>query len=276
MPVSPVSTTNASEQIVELEPPPLASPGTMPGRSSEQQAARAARGASAKAAPRAARRAHGAELESESAVATADTSDGTAEPAQSAPEAAASTEAPAIDLGLDGHFFMRPSSEPLPRVHKSEFQHQLERSLSADDVRRGLARGNELLGSLSAAAREAGPTRGEALVLVTLGPDGVVNDVQLAQGSADEWSGVLRSFRALAARKRVRVPAGAHGLRVTFSVRAKVQRPSGKSVAAAPVGIADPSLAPNGLTLRGDFDVSDLAGSAQRLVYARVVSEEML
>ncbi|HWZ89045.1 MAG TPA: hypothetical protein VNW92_09345, partial [Polyangiaceae bacterium] len=81
-----------------------------------------------------------------------------------APPADANTGKPArpIDLGLDGNFFMRPPSEELPRVRKSSVQRQLEASLSANDVQRGLARGSALLGSLNAAVRDTGPARGEA------------------------------------------------------------------------------------------------------------------
>ena len=183
---------------------------------------------------------------------------------------------PPIDLGLDGHFFMRAPSEELPRVRKSPAQRQLEASLSANDVERGLARGGALLSSLNAAVRDTGPARGEALLLVTVGADGGVIDAEFLGGSARDWAAAVQSFRLLASHKRVRLPTGARGLRVTFSVKSKLQMPSGKAVTAPGVDVASPSLAPNGLTLHGTFDVADLGGGAQRLVYARVVSEEVL
>ncbi len=197
-------------------------------------------------------------------------------------EVAASEPERKIDLGLDGHFFLGPQNELGPRLHKPDVkpkpdpQKRLENALAADDVQRGMARGNALVGSLNAAARADGPTRGEALFRVTVGADGGVLSAELVRGSGPDWSAALSSFRALAAKKRLRVPPGARGLRVTFSVKAKVQRPSGKDVEAAPVDMAGPSLNPNGLVPHGDFDLADLAGSAQRLVYARVVSEEVL
>jgi len=63
-----------------------------------------------------------------------------------------------IDLGLDGRFFLHEpapanSAEPSaaselgPRARKSTMQRQLEAALSADDVARGLARGNALVAS---------------------------------------------------------------------------------------------------------------------------------
>jgi len=169
---------------------------------------------------------------------------------------------------------MRPGAEELPRVRKSGIQRELDSAMAASDVEHGLARGNALLGSLNAAVRDAGPTRGEALFRVTVGPDGSFSEVELLSGQASNWTSALKAFRELATRKRVRVPAGAHGLRVTFSVRAKVQLPSGAEVKGPDV--AAPSLAPNGLTFHGTFDVADIGAQAQRLVYARVVSEEVL
>lgn len=210
-----------------------------------------------------------------------------------APIAVASAEAgdgqPArkIDLGLDGHFFLHysgppntaapsPAAELGPRARKSTTQRQLENALSADDVQRGLARGNALLGSLSSAARSEGPTRGEAIFRATVAADGSFGSVELLRGTATEWSAVMSAFRQLAASKHVRLPPGAKGLRVTFSVKAKVQHPSGKDASESRIGAADPSLGPNGLIPSGDFDLADLGGGPQRLVYARVVSEEVL
>lgn len=192
-----------------------------------------------------------------------------------------------IDLGLDGHFFIHdpvaantaspaPAAELGPRMRKSTTQRQLEAALSANDVARGLARGNALLGSLNSAARSEGPLRGEAVFRATVAADGSFGNVELLGGTATEWSAVLVAFRKLAATKRVRLPPGAKGLRVTFSVKAKVQRPSGKDVDATPVRVGGPSLTPVGIGVDGDFDLADLSGSAQRLVYARVVSEEVL
>jgi hypothetical protein len=191
-----------------------------------------------------------------------------------------------IDLGLDGRFFLHdpgpaaaapaPAAELGPRVRKSTTQRQLEAALSADDVQRGLARGNALLGSLNSAARAEGPVRGEALVRATLAADGSFGSVELLRGTAAEWSLVLSAFRKLAASKHVRLPPGAKGLRVTFSIKAKVQRPSGGEADSSAIGVAKPSLGPNGLVPSGAFDLADLGSGAQRLVYARVVSEEVL
>jgi hypothetical protein len=234
----------------------------------------------ASALPVAGARANGAP--ESTALASADAEPGGDAPANdgaSATASAGSAQATAnqperkIDFGIDDGFFMRPANEVLPRVPKSELQHQLEAALSADDVKRGLARGNALLGALGAAVRDVGPVRGEAILSVTVDANGSVMNVEFLRGSAADWSSALDSFRALAAHQRLRVPSGARGLRVTFSVKAKVQRPSGKDVGGS--GDDDASGTPS-LALRGTYDVADLSGASQRLVYAHVLSEEIL
>jgi hypothetical protein len=259
----------------DIEPAPEAASASDAERASARASTPAVSAVSAAGAVRAAHSLQTSEPSPDSAPPSTAADSGNSD-APGGPSGVASTEAPGrkIDLGLDGQFFMRPPSEQLPRVHKSEFQHQLEVSISADDVKHGLARGNAFLGSLNAAVREAGPTRGEALLRVTVGADGALSDVEFVHGTAADWAGALQSFRQIASRKRARLPPGARGLRVTFSVKAKVQLPSGTEVKG--VDVADPSLAPNGLTLHGTFDVADTGASAQRLVYAHVVSEEVL
>ncbi len=209
-------------------------------------------------------------------TADAPATDGTAASGVAAPAPVASGDAPArkIDLGLDGHFFLGPPSEMLPRVGKTEIQRQLEASIAADDVKHGLARGNVLLGSLSSAIRDVGPVRGETLVRVTVGADGILSDVELLRGDTADWARALNAFRALAKSKHVRVPSGARGMRVTFSVKAKVQLPSGAEIKGPT--LAGPSLDPNGLVPHGTFDVADIGANPQRLVYAHIVSEEVL
>jgi hypothetical protein len=268
--------SSSDEQVVELEDAPVveAAPETPP-TSGESESAPAPNAPGAVALHASSRVPQASLSNAEAGTDAPASADGAAD-AASAPSAVASADTPArkIDLGLDGHFFMRPPSEEFPRVRKSTIQRELEASIAASDVQHGLARGNALLGSLNAAVRDSGPTRGEALVRVTVNADGSMTDLEFLQGSASEWASALLSFRQLAAHKHVRVPPGARGLRVTFSVKAKVQMPSGKEIPG--VDVAGPSLAPNGMTLHGTFDVADLGAGPQRLVYAHVVSEEIL
>jgi hypothetical protein len=275
LPARPSVALQRPEELVEVEEALPDEPSATIASSPNAQ--RAARGASAQpavVAPRAGSRSADAEMPTDALSGVEASADGVAsvEPgAASSAEAAVGKPARKIEFGIDDGFFMRPASEELPRVQKPTFQRQLEAALSADDVRRGLARGGALVSSLNAAVRDKGPVRGEALLSVTVGPDGGLTAVEFLRGSASEWSSALDSFRALAARKRLRVPPGARGLRVTFSVQAKVQRPSGKEVNSAGLDVE-----PSGFALRGTFDVADVGAGAERLVYARVVSEEVL
>jgi hypothetical protein len=267
------------EQLVELEAPEVVEdpPNAVPVSSEPQIASRSAGALPAAIALRDALGARSPRAESESRAPAGDdaaSGNGAAGTAEPTPEASAEPAPRKIDLGLDGHFFMRAPSEEFPRVRKPEVQRQLEAALVASDVAHGLARGNALLGSLNAAVRDVGPVRGEALFCVIVGADGSMTGLEFLQGSASDWSAALQSFRELAARKHVRVPPGARGLRVTFKVKAKVQMPSGQEVKG--VDVASPSFAPKGLLLHGTFDVADVGAGAQRLVYAHVVSEEVL
>jgi hypothetical protein len=276
----------AAEQFIDIDDVPLtgapaiarAEGNSASGATDSASASPAARIAAAK--PRVVSSSQVPSLPASPASADAAGADVSAQATQG--EAAPAEPERKIDLGLDGHFFLGPPNEPLPRLRKAyvkprpDPQKSLANALAADDVQRGLARGNVLVGSLNAAIREAGPLRGEAMFRVTVGSDGGVLSADLVRGAGSDWSAALSSFRALAAQKRLRLPPGTRGLRVTFSVKAKVQRPSGKEVESFPVGVAAPSLNPNGLVPHGDFDLADLGGAGQRLVYARVVSEEVL
>ncbi|HEY3666520.1 MAG TPA: hypothetical protein VGL19_10990 [Polyangiaceae bacterium] len=281
---APSPALRGPEQLLEIDQSPVGEEPPSPTSASEEvtPSARSASRSSLADAARASSRSPTTATPSADADPGADAPSNDVAAANAAPAGSATAEAaPArkIDFGIDDGFFMRPASEQLPRVPRAPrpaYLRQLDAALSADDVRRGLSRGGALLGSLNAAVRDTGPVRGDALLRVTVGADGGLTAVELLRGSAAQWSSALDAFRALAARKHLRVPPGARGLRVTFSVQSKVQLPSGKAVDSSGVAIAAPSLEPGGLALGGTFDVADIGSGGQRLVYARVVSEEVL
>ena len=195
---------------------------------------------------------------------------------------------PKINLNLDSRLLRllamqaaveRPEVRVKRRTQRdveAELTRKFNGALLADDVRRGYARGNVLIGSLSSAVRASGPVGGDATIRVTINSQGELNGLELLRGETSDWSAVLQSFRHQARGKRVRVPSGAQGLRVTFKVSAKHQQTSGKEVESSAVGVQKPALAPNGLTFMGDFDMADLSNETSRVVYARVVTEELL
>jgi hypothetical protein len=186
-----------------------------------------------------------------------------------------------IDLGLDGRLLMPgPAEVGSLRNGKRALARDLERSLNSslaqDDVARGLAKGGLLVGPLNAAVRVVGPSSGEASIRVTFDAAGEVRELELLRGAMPDWSNALRAFRAEAKRRRVRVPDGANGLRVTLDVSVKTQRPSGTETGTSSLKLKRPSLAPDGLTFRGGFDVADLSGKSERVATSRVVAEEVL
>ncbi len=191
------------------------------------------------------------------------------------------TVAAKIDLGLDGQI-LRPrlaDAREKPRLRRdvgADLSRELNASIVADDVARGHARGNVLIGSLTSAVRTVGPIGGEAAFQVTIDSQGGVDQVELIRGAASDWASALQSFRQQASRKRVRLPSGARGLRVTFSVSSKVQRASGKQVDSSGVSLNSPSLAPGGLAFMGEFDLADLSNKTSRSVFVTVVREEIL
>jgi hypothetical protein len=193
-----------------------------------------------------------------------------------------------INLGINGELFRLLDAEraanPVVVARKetrkrdagAELTHGLTAALLADDLRHGRARGNVLLGTLHSAVRQLGPTRGQAVIRVTVNGSGEVTGVELNRGTEEEWTEVLRAFKQRVQSKRVRVPDGAAGLRITFSVAARVQRPSGKDVESGAVSVARPSLAPDGLTPHGTFDLADLSNKTARMLAVRIINEEIL
>jgi hypothetical protein len=188
---------------------------------------------------------------------------------------------PKIDLGLDGRLFQprwrdAEAKSPSRRDVGAQLERKLNASLLEGDIEHGLARGGALVGSLNSAVRTAGPPTGEAVIRVTLNSRGELSELELLRGSTSEWALALKSFREQARRKQVRVPSGAQGLRVTFSVSARLQLPSGKASDSAAVAFKAPSLKADGLVPGGDFDLADLSKKSSRVAYVRVLNEEVL
>jgi hypothetical protein len=193
--------------------------------------------------------------------------------ATSTPTAAAPR---AVDLGLDGRWALLPRSDRPAPSRAERAQLRLDAVLAEDRAKRGQGRGVALIAPLSAAVRAAGPLRGAAIIVVAVDAGGNLRSVQLTQGSQAEWSAAVNAFRERAKSKHIALPSGARGMTLTLSVRSSVTRPSGKSADAATVQTKKPAFEPDGLTLRGGFDVGDAAGTLQRTVTAELLSEEVL
>jgi len=284
---SAVSPPEEAELSVELEAQVAPSAPTEPASVDVGTQSEAASGAvAAKASPK--RSAPPAAILTAPEVTEPIHADDAAVAVPSAEPQVATAERPRkVDLGLDGRMFWTmpqatdSGSTTAPSVPrrppgKEEVQRRLDDALVNREVSRNLASGGALVGSLNSAVRQEGPVRGDALFRVTVDSLGQVGSIELLQGAPKEWSAAIAAFRSQISKKRLRVPAGAKGLDITFSVRAKVQLPSGRDASSSAIRADSPSFAPNGLTLRGDFDLADIGADGQRMVYVRVQSEKVL
>ena len=107
-------------------------------------------------------------------------------------------------------------------------------ALTAADVERGLGRGGPVVSALEEVARTSdAPVRGIATFEVTVDRSGKA-DVRLdsADAEATSWAELARSMSDAVAKKAVRVPSGARGLRVTVQIDARVQYPNGRDTRA--------------------------------------------
>ncbi len=135
-------------------------------------------------------------------------------------------------------------------------------------------------GPVASAAHEAAasvwaPQTGYAVIAVDLDDKGHVARVSLVDASGDraDWQKVADGIQKGLADKKVDVPAGAGGLRVTVKVEAKLAYPSGASHP-----VTGPSLGNDGTqaTASVAFDLADVGQKPKRMVGVVVLSETRL
>lgn len=140
----------------------------------------------------------------------------------------------------------------------------LAAALDAHDRALGLGRGGPVAIEARRAAVTAGPETGRITLVVETDASGRVRSITPAgaRPNAAAWRRVIAQLSAALREKRLRVPPGARGLRVTVRVEAREQSVSGR--------------APSGGGLSLSFDVADLSGKVMRVVSARVQSQQVL
>jgi hypothetical protein len=96
----------------------------------------------------------------------------------------------------------------------------LRAGLRASDSRRGPGRSGPVVSEARAVALAVGPARGNAWFDVRADADGQVSSVTLVRFGSDgaAWQRVGQQLQSRLARHRLRVPEGAHGLRVAIRV----------------------------------------------------------
>jgi hypothetical protein len=176
-----------------------------------------------------------------------------------------------VNLGLGGDIaWMYRGAVPDRRPKKRrQSVGALNEGLEARDRAHGLARGGVVASAAHTAALSQGPTRGHATFVVEADAGGRVRSVRTAGVNGDRalWERVARALMAALGAKRLRVPPGARGLRVTVLVESKVQAPSGRDASKGNVQLQGAGV---------QFDVADIGAVARRLISSRIVGEEVL
>lgn len=165
-----------------------------------------------------------------------------------------------------------------PSVAKVEAK--LARDLAQGADARARSAGGGYGGPVVSAAHDASmgpwaPDVGYAVIAVDFDEKGVVSRVTLvdANGSRPEWQKVADGIGKGLASKKLDVPPGASGLRVTVKIEAKLALPSG-----ATDPVSGPKVGTDGTqaTASVAFDLSDIGQKPKRMVGVVVLSEARL
>ncbi len=115
------------------------------------------------------------------------------------------------------------------------------------------------------------PFEGRAVFSISVDDVGLVVSVGVAESSGDRkaWDDVANRVLNALAQRRVHMPPGAKGVAMRIEVTSKVTLPSG---ARAPVTSHGPDTTS---IVGGTFDLSDIGAHPQRVVGARVLSENV-
>jgi hypothetical protein len=240
------------------------------------------------------------------------------EPRTNAPPAAgeARLSLEQLGAGLTGNAFLRT---PVDAPHAPSAEERLEQSMReeivASDVAAGRGRSGPLVAALRDAVYHVAPrANGSAVFAGTVDGAGVIvalEPVSVSSGFGD-WQRVANRAVAALSRRRLRIPAGASGLRVRVKVTSQTKLPSGHDPGLAisalriplkkgegknstRVGILEPVLGvttqenqnPGGgdplqlPTLKAGIDIFSLAGDpvdigadARRVVHVELLEEK--
>ncbi len=116
----------------------------------------------------------------------------------------------------------RDTSPPplLPRAEHAP-REALEAPLAALATQGVSSVAAQAMGTVRRAVERGAPRQGRATLRVTVDEDGTVSSVVASGG---DWEGVARAIQAALAGRRLRVPAGAHGVVISFAASATVTR----------------------------------------------------
>jgi hypothetical protein len=204
-------------------------------------------------------------------------------------------------LGLDGNLLPLMSRAPNAAGSRADQAKaataRLQRSMMRDQVKRdsrlGLGAAGPVLSVLEKITRASRtPPDGSAIFSVVIDPSGKLHEIEVLEVHTDRqgWEGIGRAVARELEKKKLRVPKGTRGVRVTIEVVSQVQLPSGASpgldvdVLGLPLKrsgypkskkmtLLDPTT---GTILGLGFDPADIGANAKRNVRARVLDEQPL
>ncbi|MBI5536761.1 MAG: hypothetical protein HY898_28835 [Deltaproteobacteria bacterium] len=175
-----------------------------------------------------------------------------------------------VDLGLgQGAFWPRWEGNRPPAPRAASTSGGLREAMQEHDTAIGMGPGGPVVSAARTAAQPS-TAMGVATFTVTCNAQGRVVSVRVADASRDmrEWTLVADSMASSLRSAVFRVPAGANGLMIAVRIEASKRLPSGAR--------AGPSVAPKGLGLGGEFDLSDIGQKPQRVVSTAIVSERAI
>jgi len=201
------------------------------------------------------------------------------------------------DIGLDGPGSFRIDvAKQLPdddAVASENVRRSIMDPIHAHEAQTGDVTSGPLANALEATTRrmDGTPFEGRAVFAIEVDNLGLVVHVNVAESSGDRraWDDVARSVLNAFAQKRLRVPPGAKRIAMQIEISSKVTLPSG---ARHPMSVSSPAVqalehmahgefdkAPDNGTgtvpiIGGSFDLSDIGAHPQRVVGARVISQQ--
>jgi hypothetical protein len=202
-----------------------------------------------------------------------------------------------MDLGIGTYWrsvaMATSAPRPTPSVDESARNGDFARRLSDDMRAQDVATGHSIAGPLVSAAHEAASPRiapdvGSATIEIEADASGEVVGAHVVDASGDPagWEDVAAEIRRSMAHKRLRVPAGARGVRAHVRIVAERSLPSGERTSVRPGAAPDEVCESSGPTRRctagmpgagGTWgDLSNIGAKRSRVVHVQLLDEMLL
>lgn len=185
------------------------------------------------------------------------------------------------------------AARPTPSTDELARNGDFHRRLSDDMRARDVATGHSIAGPLVSAAREAASPRlapdvGTVTIEIDADASGEIVAARVVDASSDraQWEDVAREIRRSMAHRRLRVPAGAHGVRAHVRIVAQRTLPGGEGTEVHPGAAPDGVCEGSGPTRRctagmpgagGTWgDLSNIGAKRARVLHVQLLDEALL